>query len=189
MTMPTTLASSIRPQPTQPQSGSHHEPDRRRSGRSSSQSPVAIDRFHVRRVTLADPELTLPVLRLVAAQRWKPVILDERVVQRTQRSRSHVLAPVSSGCSEAVGSAPPCWTAWTASSRFPLRWKTTGARSLFCLVATSRSVGLCSRRGCSNSPHRRPLDRCCPHRSTDSRLMVQKSPASVSRMWISTNRR
>ena len=76
LTMPTTLASSIWPPPTRPQSGSHHESDHRRSRRGSNQTPVAIDRFHVRRVTLADPKLTVTVLRVMAAQRWKPVIED-----------------------------------------------------------------------------------------------------------------
>jgi len=54
-TMPTTLMYSIRPQPTRPQSGNHHESDHCRSRRNSSQSPVATYRFQVRRVPPADP--------------------------------------------------------------------------------------------------------------------------------------
>lgn len=45
LTTPTTLVFSIRPQPTRPQSESHHGSDHRLSPRSSSQSPVATDRF------------------------------------------------------------------------------------------------------------------------------------------------
>ncbi len=66
-TMPTTLVSSIRPQPTRPRSGNHHESDHCRSRRKSSQSPVATDRFQERRVTPADPALTLTLRDYVAA--------------------------------------------------------------------------------------------------------------------------
>ncbi len=77
------------PQSTQPQSGSHHESDQRRSRRGSIQTPIATDHFQVGRVTpvghkrtkreqLSDPRCGKKVTNPRTVHRLRPPDLPSR---------------------------------------------------------------------------------------------------------------